>query len=156
MAKRGDFMTEKDIVYMNLALEEAAKAYALNEIPVGCIIVRDNQVIASAHNLKESLNQATAHAEILAINAASKTLKDWRLSDCTLYVTLEPCAMCASAIVQSRIKRVVIGTLDNKEGAVISSLHVFENNHNHKLIVTTKVLEEKSKTIINRFLNKKR
>ncbi len=156
MAYRGDFMLKTDEYYMTLALEEAYKAYAANEIPVGCVIVENDEIISKAHNLKEQLQQATAHAEVLAINEASKIKNDWRLNDCTLYVTLEPCAMCASAIVQSRVKRVVIGTLDNKEGAVVSSLHIFENNHNHNLIVTTKVLETESRTIIDKFLKNRR
>ena len=149
-------MLKTDEYYMTLALEEAYKAYAANEIPVGCVIVENDEIISKAHNLKEQLQQATAHAEVLAINEASKIKNDWRLNDCTLYVTLEPCAMCASAIVQSRVKRVVIGTLDNKEGAVVSSLHIFENNHNHNLIVTTKVLETESRTIIDKFLKNRR
>lgn len=156
MVYRGDFMLKTDEYYMTLALEEAYKAYAANEIPVGCVIVENDEIISKAHNLKEQLQQATAHAEVLAINEASKIKKEWRLNDCTLYVTLEPCAMCASAIVQSRVKRVVIGTLDNKEGAVVSSLHIFENNHNHNLIVSTKVLENESRTIIDKFLKNRR
>lgn len=149
-------MKDRDLYYMNKALDEAKKAKSKNEIPVGCVIVENDEAIAKAHNLKEQLNQATAHAEILAINEASIKKKDWRLSDCTLYVTLEPCPMCASAIVQSRIKRVVIGALDNKDGAVISSIHIFENNHNHNLMVTTKVLETQCNQIIKEFLNDKR
>lgn len=149
-------MEEKHTKYMHLALKEAKKAYNLDEVPVGCIIVYKDQVIAKAHNLKETKQKATAHAEILAINQASEYLKNWRLSECDLYVTLEPCAMCASAIVQARIKKVVIGTLDNKQGAVISSKHIFENNHNHKMTVITKILEEKSRNIIDDFLKNKR
>lgn len=156
MVYRGDFMLKTDEYYMTLALEEAYKAYAANEIPVGCVIVENDEIISKAHNLKEQLQQATAHAEVLAINEASKIKNEWRLNDCTLYVTLEPCAMCASAIVQSRVKRVVIGTLDNKEGAVVSSLHIFENNHNHNLTVSTKVLENESRTIIDKFLKNRR
>lgn len=145
-----------DECFMTIALEESNKAALLNEIPVGCIIVYENQIIAKNHNLKETLNRATAHAEILAIEEASNFLNKWRLEDCTLYVTLEPCAMCASAIVQSRIKRVVIGTKDNKNGAVISSRHIFENNHNHELLVKTNVLEEECNEILIRFLKNKR
>ena len=149
-------MCKTDEQYMDLAFEQAIKAYEKNEIPVGCVIVYKDKIIAETHNLKEVLNRATAHAEILAIDQASDHLNDWRLNDCILYVTLEPCAMCASAIVQSRIKKVVIGASDNKDGAVISSKHIFENNHNHTLIVKTKVLEEKCKNILNDFLNNKR
>ena len=146
----------KDEHYMSFALEEAKVALASGEIPVGAVIVRDNELIAKSHNLKETLQQATAHAEILAINEASKKIDNWRLDDCTLYVTLEPCSMCAGAIVHSRIKRVVIGALDNKDGGVVSSLHIFENNHNHKLLVKTKVLEAECNDILIKFFNKKR
>lgn len=146
----------KDIKYMSLALKEANKAYEKNEIPVGCIIVHKDKVIAKAHNLKESKQKATAHAEILAIEKASEKLGNWRLDSCDLYVTLEPCPMCASAIIQSRIKKVVIAALDNKDGAVVSSKHIFENNHNHRLIVKTKVMEKESKNIIYKFLKEKR
>ncbi|NLC54868.1 MAG: nucleoside deaminase [Erysipelothrix sp.] len=149
-------MNNNEEKYMQKALEQAKMAYKLNEIPVGCVIVYKDTVIAQAHNLKETNQTATDHAEIIAINAASKHLNSWRLSECDLYVTLEPCAMCASAIVQSRIRKVVIGTLDNKDGAVISSKHIFENNHNHQLIVKTKVLEQKCKKIIEDFLKNKR
>lgn len=149
-------MNNTEEYYMDIALQHAAKAFNQNEMPVGCVIVCDNQIIAKTFNLKETNKDATAHAEILAIREASKQLKSWRLSNCDLYVTLEPCAMCASAIVQSRVKKVVIGTLDNKDGAVISSKHIFENNHNHKLIVKTKVLELRAKQIIDKFLDLKR
>lgn len=149
-------MDNLDVHYMQAAIEQAKQAYGKDEMPVGCVIVSNNQIIASAHNLKETNKTATAHAEILAINQASNFLGNWRLNECDLYVTLEPCAMCASAIIQSRIRKVVIGTLDNKEGAVISSKHIFENNHNHKLIVKTKVLEVESRNIIKKFLETKR
>ena len=149
-------MEEKHKQYMQLALSEASKAYNLDEVPVGCVIVYKDKVIAKAHNLKETKQMATAHAEILAINQASKVLKNWRLSDCDLYVTLEPCAMCASAIVQARVKKVVIGTLDNKQGAVISSKHIFENNHNHEMTVVTKILEKQCREIIDDFMKNKR
>ena len=149
-------MIRDEEYYMQIAFDQAEKAYKLNEIPVGCVIECNGEIVAKTHNLKETNQVATDHAEILAIQAASHTLKTWRLSECSLYVTLEPCAMCASAIVQSRIRKVVIGTLDSKEGAVISSKHIFENNHNHQLIVKTKVLEEKSKKIIEDFLKGKR
>lgn len=141
---------------MSIALEEANKALIKGEIPVGCVIVSNDQVIAKSHNLKETLNLATAHAEVLAIETASKALNSWRLKGCTLYVTLEPCPMCAGAIIHSRVDKVVIGALDNKDGAVISSKHIFENNHNHKLIVETKVLEKQCNNILIDFLNSKR
>lgn len=149
-------MAETDERYMEIALQQAVKGFNHHEIPVGCIIVCNNKIVSKTFNLKETNKDATAHAEILAIRQASEQLGNWRLSDCDLYVTLEPCAMCASAIVQARIRKVVIGTLDNKEGAVINSKHIFENNHNHKLIVKTKVLETKARKLIDEFLRLKR
>ena len=104
--------------FMKAALKEAKKAYEKLEVPVGCVIVKDGKIIARAHNLKESKTDTTKHAEILAIQKASRKLQSWRLIDCDLYVTLEPCAMCAGAIIQSRIKNVYYGTHDLKTGAV--------------------------------------
>ena len=147
---------KNDEYFMSIALEKTKKAALLNEIPVGCVIVYGNEIISKKHNLKETLNKATAHAEILAIEEASEKINNWRLDDCTLYVTLEPCAMCASAIVQSRINKVVIGARDNKDGAVISSTHIFENNHNHELLVKTKVMEKECNKILIDFLENKR
>lgn len=147
---------DNDKEYMQIALNEAQKAFDKNEIPVGCIIVKNHKVIGKGYNLKERLNLAMAHAEMIAIKEASKTLGNWRLEGCTLYVTLEPCAMCASAIVQSRVSRVVIGALDNKEGSVVSSKHIFENNHNHELLVSTKVLENECHKLLVDFLKNKR
>lgn len=149
-------MENKDKYFMREAIKEAKLAYYKNEVPVGCVIVLNDEIIAKAHNLKEINKTVTAHAEILAINTASKKLDNWRLSDCVMYVTLEPCSMCASAIVASRIKRVVIGALDNKEGAVISSKHIFENNHNHRLLLSSKVYEKECEALIIDFLSKKR
>lgn len=106
-----------DKYYMNLAINEAKAAFNENEVPIGCVIIHNDKVIASTHNRKEQLNRATAHAEILAIEQASLVLDDWRLDDCTLFVTLEPCPMCAGAIFLSRIKRVVFGAYDPKGGA---------------------------------------
>lgn len=147
---------DKDAYFMSIALDQAKKAYDLGEVPVGCVIVSKGEIVAKTHNLKEKLRVATAHAEILAINEASTKKENWRLSDCDLYVTLEPCAMCASAIVQSRIKKVIIGALDNKYGAVITSKHIFENNHNHKMFVKTGVLGNESQNIIDEFMSNKR
>ncbi len=147
---------DKDAYFMQIALSEAKKAFEKNEVPVGSVVVFNGEVISKAHNLKEKLKTVTAHAEILAINRASSKLNKWRLKDCVLYVTLEPCAMCASAIVQSRIKRVVIGAIDNKNGAVITSKHIFENNHNHKLLVKTGVLKNECENIMNLFMSQNR
>ncbi|NLY62881.1 MAG: nucleoside deaminase [Erysipelothrix sp.] len=149
-------MKKDDEYYMNIALEEAQKAFDKGEIPVGCLIVKDDKILSRAHNLKEALNLATAHAEILAIDAAAKELANWRLENTTMYVTLEPCPMCAGAIVHSRINRVVFGALDNRDGAVVSSKHIFENNHSHKVFVTSGVKEVEANKIINDFLINKR
>ena len=115
-----------DKYFINQAYKEALKALYIDEVPVGAIIVKDNKIIARAHNLKESLNLSTAHAEILAINKASKKLKTWHLDDCVMYVTLEPCVMCAGAIIQSRIKRVVYGAKSYQDGAIESALKLYD------------------------------
>ena len=130
--------------YMELALNEAKKAYEIEEIPVGAIIVKDGKVISRAYNQKETKNNPIAHAEILAIERASKKLGRWRLDDCDLYVTLEPCPMCAGAIIQARIKNLYIGTMDPKTGACGSVLDLskdFPFNHKVNTIVGIKKLE---------------
>ena len=114
-------------VFMKAALKEAKKAYEKMEVPVGCVIVKDGKIIARAHNQKETKFDTTKHAEILAIQKASKKLNSWRLLDCEMYVTLEPCAMCAGAIINSRIKKVYIGTMDEKTGACCSKLNLFND-----------------------------
>lgn len=115
--------------YMEIALEEAKKAMDLGEVPVGAIIVKDNKIISKAHNLKETLKDPTAHAEILAIKEAVKVLKNWRLTDCVMYVTLEPCPMCAGAILQSRLSKLCIGTFDEKTGACGSVINLVQNDN---------------------------
>lgn len=115
-----------DYYYMNKAFKEALKAVNEDEVPVGAIIVKDNKIIAKAHNKKEHLNLATAHAEILAINKANKKLKSWHLDDCIMYVTLEPCVMCVGAIIQSRIKKIVYGAKSYQDGAIESAVKIFE------------------------------
>lgn len=115
--------------YMDIALEEAKKAMGFGEVPVGAIIIKDNKIISKAHNLKETLNDPTAHAEILAIQKATKVLKNWRLSGCEMYVTLEPCPMCAGAILQSRISKLHIGTFDDKTGACGSVVNIVQNDN---------------------------
>ena len=117
-------MEEKN-KFMKQALKEAKKAYEKLEVPVGAVIVKDGKIIAKAHNLKETKTDTTKHAEILAIQKASKKLESWRLLDCEMYITLEPCSMCAGAIINSRIKKVYIGALDEKTGAAGSVLNLF-------------------------------
>lgn len=137
--------------FMQLALNEAKKAYTKKEVPVGTVIVKDNIVISKAHNLREQKNTSLAHAEILAIEKACKKLKSWRLDDCTMYVTLEPCLMCAGAITQSRIKKVVIGALDEKNGVVESIANVFNIKTTTKVEYELENNEECSKILSDFF-----
>lgn len=141
-----------DEFYMGLALQEAEAAFNKKEVPIGAIIVRDNTVIARAHNLREFSKDATAHAEVLAIKEACDFLGGWRLTNSTLYVTIEPCPMCAGAILQSRIERVVIGAMDAKAGACGSILNLLNNPaFNHQAAVTTGVLEDRCKELMQQF-----
>ena len=134
------------------ALELAKKAYSMGEIPVGAIVVDgDGNIIGEGYNRRESDNSPTAHAEMLAIEKAAETLGHWRLSECTLYVTLEPCPMCAGAIINSRLKRVVYGAFDDKGGACASVVNLFELPFNHKPLVRSRVLEEECGEILTEF-----
>lgn len=137
---------------MKEALKEAKKAYDKLEVPVGAVIVKDGKIIARAHNLKETKYDTTKHAEILAIQKASKKLNSWRLIDCEMYVTLEPCSMCAGAIINSRIKKVYIGALDEKTGAVGSVLNLFEDfTFNHKVEVEKGIMQKECETMLKDF-----
>lgn len=143
---------EEDREYMKLALEEAKKALEKEEVPVGCVLVREGVVIARAHNLKESKKDATAHGEMLLIQQASKNLGDWRLLDTTLYVTLEPCAMCASAICHARIKRLVVGAADPKMGGCGSALSVLNHEKlNHMVEYEQGLMEEEARVLLQDF-----
>lgn len=143
--------------YMKLALREAQKAYDKKEIPVGAVIVKDDKVIARAHNLKEIKNDTTKHAELLAIQKASKKLGCWRLEDCEMYVTLEPCCMCAGALIQSRIKKVYIGTMDYKTGACGSVLNLLSDyKFNHTVDIETGILAEECEKILKDFFKELR
>lgn len=122
-----------DNKFMKLALNEAKKAYKKNEVPVGAVIVKDNIVIAKAHNLREKNKSSLSHAEILCIKNACKKLQAWRLEGCDMYVTLEPCAMCAGALTQARINKVYIGAKDYKNGCVGSIANILELNTTHKV-----------------------
>lgn len=138
--------------YMKEALKEAKKAYKELEIPVGCIIVKDGKIIARAHNQKEKKKDTTKHAELIAIQKASKKLKAWRLENCEMYVTLEPCSMCAGALILSRIKKVYIGTMDEKTGSCGSVLNLLEDyKFNHHVECETRILEEECKKILKDF-----
>lgn len=143
--------------YMKEALKEAQKAYDILEIPVGAVIVKDGKIIARAHNQKETKNDTTKHAEILAIQKASKKLKSWRLLDCEMYVTLEPCTMCAGAIINSRIKKVYYGTEDLKTGACGSVLNLFEDyTFNHKVELEKNIMCKECENILKEFFKELR
>ena len=143
--------------FMRLAFQEAQQAEEQAEVPVGAVIVRNGQVIAAAHNLRETLRDPTAHAEMIAITQAAESLGSWRLEDCTLYVTLEPCIMCSGAIVQARIPRVVFGATDPKAGGVISLFTLLEDPRlNHRCHVTGGVLAEECGQILTRFFQRQR
>lgn len=148
----------KDKEYMELALAEAQKAYDMGEIPIGAVIIdEDGSVVAAGHNLRECSNDATAHAEMEAIRSACKKLERWRLSGCTLYVTIEPCPMCAGALVNSRIDRLVYGSNDSKAGAVESIFNVVNNPAlNHQMQVTAGVLDEECSGMMKRFFKMRR
>ncbi len=143
--------------YIDLAYKEALKGAQMDEVPIGAVIVKENKVIAKAHNLKEKKQNATQHAEIVAITKASKKINDWHLDGCSLYVTLEPCVMCAGAIIQSRIKEVIYAAKDKKGGAMESTLSLYEIkgfNHYPKAIYCED--EKCSKILSNYFKNKRK
>ena len=143
--------------YMDSALKEAMKAYKLNEVPIGAVIVKDNKIIARGHNMKNSLNNVLKHAELIAIEKAQKKLDNWRLDDCEIYVTLEPCPMCASAIQQSRIKKVYYG-LENKdvENHKIMKLIFRKNNTNKEVLYEKISYSTEIEEIMNNFFSNKR
>ena len=143
--------------FMKEALKEAYKAYGKEEVPVGAIIVKEGKIIARAHNLKESKKDTICHAEILAIQKASKKLKSWRLEDCEMYVTLEPCSMCAGALIQSRIKKVYIGTMDYKTGACGSVLNLLKDyKFNHTVDIKIGILKEECEKLLQDFFKELR
>ena len=150
-------MIRDDEQGIRAALREARSSAAADEVPVGCVIVHDGIVIGRGHNQVEGLKDATAHAEIVAIGAASAALGSWRLSECTLYVTLEPCAMCAGAIVLARLQRLVYGAPDPKAGACGSVLDVIhEPRLNHRVELTAGVLAEECGALLKEFFTRKR
>ena len=158
--KKYNFMNinaEIDIKYMNEALLEAKKAYEKQEIPVGAVIVYNDEIIARAHNCRMEEKNVFTHAEVKAINEACKALDSWVLEDATLYVTLEPCMMCAGAILQSRIKRIVYATIEPKHGVVESIDKVLDNPKlNHHVEITSGVLQEESSTLLKNFFHELR
>lgn len=143
--------------FMKQALKEAEKAYKKLEVPVGAVIVKDGTIIARGYNQKENKKDTTKHAEIIAIQKASKKLGSWRLIDCEMYVTLEPCSMCAGAIINSRIKKIYIGTKDEKTGAVGSVLNLLEDyKFNHKVEIESGIMQKECEKILKDFFKELR
>ncbi len=146
-----------DEKYMKEALRQAKKAYALREVPIGCVIVCEDKIIARGYNRRNTDQNTISHAEMNAIRRASKKLGDWRLEGCTIYITLEPCQMCAGAIVQSRIDRAVIGAMNPKAGCAGSILNLLEmQEFNHQVAIERGVLEEECSTMLSAFFRELR
>jgi len=144
-------MTDRDVLFMREALKEADKAYAIDEVPVGCVIVKDDAVIARGYNRRETTGHVFNHAEMMAIDEACRKLGTWRLEGCTLYVTVEPCVMCAGTMVQARLDRLVYGAREPKSGAHKSVVDLFDHPYNHKVDVEEGVLADESASILKRF-----
>ena len=150
-------MTDTDVKYMKEAIRQAKKAYAIGEVPIGCVIVRDGKIISRGYNRRTIDKNTLAHAELAAIKKASKKLDDWRLEGCTMYVTLEPCQMCAGALVQSRIDRVVVGCMNPKAGCAGSILNLLQMpEFNHQVELETGVLEEECSQMMKSFFRELR
>ncbi len=149
--------TDTDIKYMKAAVAQAKKAYKLNEVPIGCVIVHEGRIIGRGYNRRNTDKTALGHAEITAIKKACKIIGDWRLEECTIYITLEPCQMCAGAIVQSRIPRVVIGSMNPKAGCAGSILNILEMpQFNHICSVTRGVLGDVCSKMLSDFFRELR
>jgi tRNA(adenine34) deaminase len=146
-----------DEKYMKEALKQAKKAILLGEVPIGCVIVYQDKIIGRGYNKRNTRKTTLAHAELIAIEKASKTMGDWRLEDCILYVTLEPCQMCAGAIIQARIKKVVVGTMNPKAGCAGSILNLLQRKEfNHQAELVTGVLEEECTEVLQAFFKELR
>ncbi|SFC36272.1 tRNA(adenine34) deaminase [Alkalibacterium subtropicum] len=150
--------TEKDIRrWMNAAIQEAEKARAIDEVPIGAVVVKDGKIIGRGFNKRETSQQAAAHAEMIAIQEANETLGNWRLEDCHLFVTLEPCVMCSGAIVLARLKSIYYGPSDPKGGAVRTLMHVLEDERlNHQCEVHGGVMEEECRSLLTTFFKELR
>lgn len=147
----------QDEKYMKAALREAKKAYKLEEVPIGCVIVQKDKIIARGYNRRNTDKNTLAHAELSAIKKASRKTGDWRLEDCTMYVTLEPCQMCAGAIVQSRLGKVVIGSMNPKAGCAGSVINLLQmKQFNHQVEMVTGVLEEECSAMLSGFFQELR
>lgn len=143
--------------YMKIALEEAQKAYDLEEVPIGCVIVYEEKIIGKAYNLRNTKKKTLAHAELLAINQASEYIGDWRLEECNMYITLEPCPMCAGAIVQARIPTVIIGAKNYKSGSAGTVVNLLQQDgFNHQVEVINNVLEKECSSMLKDFFKKLR
>ncbi len=150
-------VTEEDERFMQVAVDQAAIAEENGDVPIGAVIVHKNQIIAKSYNQREQLADPTAHAEIIALTQAAAFLQSWRLHDCTIYVTLEPCPMCAGALVLARINRLVYGCDDPKTGACKSLYNIVQDNRlNHRLEVTSGILADDCSNLLSEFFNKRR
>lgn len=147
----------QDERYMKEAIKQAKKAYAIGEVPIGCVIVYGDKIIGRGYNRRTIDKNTIAHAEMIAIKKASKSMNDWRLEDCTMYVTLEPCQMCSGAIVQSRMKRVVVGCMNPKAGCAGSILNLLQMpQFNHQVELDIGILEEECSDLMKRFFKELR
>lgn len=150
-------MTNTKEMYMKYAIKEALKAKKKNEVPIGAVVVCNGEIISKAHNLREKTQDATTHAEILAIKKACKKIGSWRLENCDIYVTLEPCPMCAGAILQSRIRKVYFGCYDPKAGAAGSLINILENDYfNHHTECEGNILKDECSTLLKDFFKELR
>lgn len=146
-----------DEKYMREAIKQARKAAKIDEVPIGCVIVYDDKIIARGYNRRNTDKSTLAHAEIIAIRKAAKVIGDWRLEDCTMYITLEPCPMCAGAIVQARIPRVVVGAMSPKAGCAGSVINLLQmDGFNHKAELTSGVLVDECRTMLQDFFKEMR
>ncbi len=158
IGRNGQWMFElEDVAYMKQALGEAQKAFELDETPIGAVIVMEGEIIATGYNRRNTDKNPLAHAEIIAINEAAGKIGDWRLEDCTLYITLEPCPMCAGAIVQARIPKVVFGARSPKAGFAGSVINILQlDTLNHQVDIVEGVLEEQSSQILKKYFHNMR
>lgn len=143
-------------IYMNRAVELAEKAFSLGEVPVGAVIVRKNKIIGEGYNLRESSRNALAHAEIIAINQACRNLGGWRLPECEIYITLEPCPMCCGAIINARIDNVFFGAYDKKSGSAVSVQRMFDLPYNYRPEITGGIMQEQCSELLSRFFRELR